>query len=274
MKKFIKSFIPPILIDFYNRIKLKATNDAPTSFTGVFDKPSSVACESPWVQKRWISIQENRLKALLSADSKIIASNLAEFEAVPCYLINALSQEAHVNIIDIGGGSGLTFFKFLPYFKNPSNVNYHVVDYGKIALTGKRFSEKIEQVFNLNFHDDISSVPKLAIDIVFCSSSIQFIYEYERFIVDLVNRAPTYFVMTQVPVGGFDTYYTAENQHGYITPRIMFSHKEFVNIFQHNGYAVEFEWPVNEYYPNSFFRKIPHDLRIRNSTSFIFKKVD
>lgn len=273
MKKIIRSFIPPIFIDLYNSIKLKINNDAPTSFTGVFDNHSSIECQSPWVQKKWLEIQENKLKAILSEDNKIITQTLTEFEVVPCYLINSLSQDSTSNIVDIGGGSGLTFFKFLPYFKNHSNINFHIVDYGKIALIGKEFSKKVDQDFNLSFHDDFSSLPKFDIDIIFCSSSIQFIYEYETFIIDLVKSSPKYLIITQVPIGDFDTYFTAENQHGYTTPRIMFNYDEFVDIFKRNGYLLEFEWPVNEHYPDSFFKKIPKNLRIRNSTSLIFKKV-
>lgn len=273
MKKIIRSFIPPILIDLYNSIKLKINNDAPTSFTGVFDSHSSIECQSPWVQKKWLEIQENNLKALLSEDNKIMTQTLNECEVVPCYLINSLSENSPVNILDIGGGSGLTFFKFLPYFKNNSNINFHIVDYGKIALIGKKFSKKVDQDFNLSFHDDLSSMPKFNIDIILCSSSIQYIYEYESFIINLVKSSPKYLIITQVPAGDFDTYFTAENQHGYTTPRIMFNYNEFVDIFKRNGYLLDFEWPCNEYYPDSIFKKIPKNLRIRNSTSLIFKKV-
>ena len=273
MKEFIRRFIPPILIDLYNSLKLKINNDAPTSFTGVFDNHSSIECQSPWVQKKWLEIQENSLKSLLSEDNKIITQKLNEFEIVPCYIINSLSKYSTSNIVDIGGGSGLTFFKFLPYFKNADNVNYNVVDYGKIAIVGKEFSKKVNQDFNLSFYDDLALMPKFDIDIIFLSSAIQFIYEYEYFIIDLIKHSPKYIIITQLPVGNFDTYFTAENQHGYITPRIMFNYNEFVDIFKRTGYLLDFEWPVNEYYPDSFFKKIPKNLRIRNSTSLIFKKV-
>jgi putative methyltransferase (TIGR04325 family) len=272
MKKFIRSCIPPIVIDLYNTIKLKINNDAPTSFTGVYESHVSIECQSPWEQKKWLEIQEKRLDSLLTKDNKIITRTLSEFEVLPCYLINSLSRNSTSNIVDIGGGSGLTFYKFLPYFKNPTNVNFNVVDYGKLSLIGREFSKKVNEDVNLSFYNDFSSIPETDIDIIFCSSSIQFIYEYESFIDELAKHSPKYFVITQLPVGNFNTYFTEENQHGFTTPRIMFNYNEFVGIFKKHGYSIDFEWPVNEYYPDSFFKKIPNDLRIRNSTSFIFKK--
>ena len=274
IRKIIRSFVPPIFIDLYNSIKLKINNEAPTSFTGVFDNHLSIECQSPWVQKKSLEIQKKSLNALLSVDNKVIARTLSEFEVVPCFLINSLSRNSTANIVDIGGGSGLTFFRFLPYFKNSANVNYHVVDYGKVALVGKEFSKKLDQDFNLSFHDDLSSMPKFDIDLIFFSSSIQYIYEYQSFIIDIAKSSPKYFVITQLPVGDFDTYFTAENRHGHATPRIMFNYNELVDIFNENGYVLEFEWPVNEYYPDSFFKKIPNNLRLRNSTSLVFKKVE
>mgnify|MGYP001246133709 CR=1 FL=1 len=146
IRKIIRSFVPPIFIDLYNSIKLKINNEAPTSFTGVFDNHLSIECQSPWVQKKSLEIQKKSLNALLSVDNKVIARTLSEFEVVPCFLINSLSRNSTANIVDIGGGSGLTFFRFLPYFKNSANVNYHVVDYGKVALVGKEFSKKIRKI--------------------------------------------------------------------------------------------------------------------------------
>jgi len=273
MRKIIQSLTPPILIDLFNSIKLKINNDTPTSFTGVFESHSSIECQSPWEQKKWLEIQENRLESIISEDNKLIPQALSESEVVPCYIINSLSQDSVSNIVDIGGGSGLTFFKFLPYIKNTANVNYHVVDFGKLSEIGKGFSKKVDQDFNLSFHDDFSLLPEIDIDVIYISSSIQYIYEYESFIVHLIKHSPKYFVITQLPVGDFDTYFTSEMQHGFSTPRIMFNYNEFVDIFKRNGYSLNFEWPVNEFYPDSFFKEIPSDLRIRNSTSLIFKKI-
>ena len=85
--------------------------------------------------------------------------------------------------MDIGGEG---YFQISTIFQNNSNINFHIVDYEN-CLIGKEFSKKVDQDFNLNFYDDLSSMPKFDIDIIFCSSSIQFIYEYETFIIDLLR---------------------------------------------------------------------------------------
>lgn len=272
MKNFIRSIVPPIAIDLYNFLKLIITNDAPTSFTGVFDDYKSIECQSPWEQKKWLDIQTKSLKSLLTENNKIKYITLKGFELLPCYIINSLSKKASINVADIGGGSGLTFFKFLPHLKNSENVNYHVIDYGKLAQVGHEFSKTVDQDFNLAFHADFLDVSSMKLDLIFSSSSIQFIYEYKSFIKELCNHSSKYIIISQLPCGDFKTYFTKENQHGFNTPRIMFNYDEFISIFKTHGYRLEFDWPVDEFYPDSFYRNIPKDMRIRNSTNLIFSK--
>ena len=52
----------------------------------------------------------------------------------------------------------------------------------------------------------------------------------------------------------------------------MFNYDEVISLFKSQGYKLDFEWPVDEFYPNSFYKKIPKDKQIRNSTSLIFSK--
>ena len=272
MKNFIKSLVPPIAINVYNFLKLKITNDAPTSFTGVFDSHESIECQSPWVQKKWLDIQTKSLENLLTENNKIESITLNEFEVLPCYIINSLSKKSSINIADVGGGSGLTFFKFLPYLKYIENVNYHVIDYGKLALVGDEFSKRVDHDFNLTFHKDFPNESSINFDIFIFSSSIQFIYEYKSFIDDLCKHSAKYIIISQLPCGNFKTYFTKENQHGFNTPRIMFNYGEFIAIFKNNGYSLEFDWPVDEYYPDSFYKNIPENLRLRNTINLIFKR--
>tara|TARA_A100001015_G_C14984347_1_gene710849 strand:- start:876 stop:1697 length:822 start_codon:yes stop_codon:yes gene_type:complete len=272
MKNFVKRITPPIVIDFYNYIKMILTNDSPTSFTGVFDDYESIECQSPWEQKPWLDIQTKSLKGLLTQNNKLKYTTLNEFEILPCFIINDLSLIKPINVADIGGGSGLTFFKFLPYLKNSKNINYHIVDYGKLALIGKDFSKTVNQDFNLAFHKDFSDISSIKMDIIYSSSSIQFIYEYKSFIEEMCSHSPQHIILTQLPCGDFKTYFTKENQHGFNTPRIMFNYDEVISLFKSQGYKLDFEWPVDEFYPNSFYKKIPKDKQIRNSTSLIFSK--
>lgn len=272
MKNFIRSLTPPILIELYNYIKLILTNDSKTSFTGVFDDHKSIECQSPWEQKKWIDIQTKSLKSLLTENNKIKYTTLSNCEILPCYIFNSLSLSKSINIVDIGGGSGLTFFKFLPYIKNSKNINYHVVDSGKLALLGSEFSKEVDQYFNLTFHKDFSDVSSIKMDIIFSSSSIQYIYEYKSFIENVCSHSAKYIIISQLPCGSFKTYFTKENQHGFNTPRIMFNYDEFISLFNYQGYTLDFEWPVNEFYSDSLYKKIPKDKQIRNSTSLIFTK--
>tara|TARA_E500000178_G_C16980493_1_gene735519 strand:- start:218 stop:406 length:189 start_codon:yes stop_codon:yes gene_type:complete len=61
--------------------------------------------------------------------------------------------------------------------------------------------------------------------------------------------------------------------YGFSSPVIFFNENEIVDIFLQNGYEVLIDFPTEEFWPDSYYKKIPNEMRIRETKNFIFKKL-
>ena len=89
---------------------------------------------------------------------------------------------------------------------------------------------------------------------VFINSSIQYIYEYENFLLEIIKHSPKYIVICQLPRGEFKTFYSKQTQRGFYAPIIYFNKDDFLKIFKNNGYVNICHWPVDEFYKEDFLK--------------------
>lgn len=274
IKKILKEISPPLIIRIFNKLKLFFKKEFQTSFDGVYDNLNDIEDELPWSKQPWIDAQNLTLNNLnLSKKGELQEQKLTDFELIPSLLISSLAYKSKCNIFDVGGGTGLTFFKMAPYIKEIKNVNYHIFDNQELARSGRNFLEKVKHNLNIFFHEKIEDNYSFNIDFIFINSSIQYIYEYELFLEDIINLSPKYIVITQLPCGEFKTFFSKQNQRGYNTPIIFFNKNDFLKVFANNGYGCICDFPVDELYMDSFFKNFPDDHKIKNTRNFVFEKL-
>jgi len=274
LKKILREISPPIVVRIFNKLKIFFLRDHQTSFDGVYDDLSNIEDELPWSQKPWLDVQNKTLNHLnLSKKGELQEQKLLDFELIPSLLISSLAYRSECNIFDIGGGTGLTFFKMAPSIKKINNVNYHIFDNQELANSGNFFLKQVNHNLNIFFHEKIEDDYNFNIDMIFINSSIQYIYEYENFLLDIIKFSPKYIVISQLPCGEFETFYSKQNQRGFSTPIIFFNKDDFLKVFKNNDYVNICDWPVDEFYKDDFFKNFPDDLKIRNTRNFVFEKL-
>ncbi len=154
-------------------------------------------------------------------------------------IISVLSNKKKLNILDIGGGNNPIF----SYIKKSTGLSTYCT-----VLETKKFaniiSKKVPQKFRkyIKYKSDINKIKK-KFDIVCFISSIQYLKNYEKIILELKKYKPEFFIITR-------TFFHKKKENfvsiehavpGSSHPYIFFSFEKMKNLFNKNGYKLIFQ---------------------------------
>lgn len=277
LKKTIKEFIPPALLSFYIFLKNGFKKKKRVyQFSGVFNNINEVRDENPWIQEPWIELSKTKLRRAteMYKDEFSINGYFSEYSQLFCLIINLVSHRNKCNILDLGGGTGLIYFIIAPYFANPKNVFYHVVDGNQeLFKLGKEHAKKQKMKNRIIYHPKMPNKSSLEVDILYINTSLQYIYNYVSLLEEmLVQYKPQYVVLTRLMSGNVKTYITSQNILGYNTPAIFIDYDEIVNVFLKNNFDLIFKSPCSPSFDKHYNNDIPTNLRIPNTLNLVFKR--
>lgn len=277
LKEIITLLCPPIVIHLYMWLKNGMENRALKPFSGVYYSVDEIHDENPWIQNEWIEVSKYKLKRYAGSvsDSFLPSEDFGGYFVLPCLIINLLSQNKPINIIDFGGGTGLIYFIIYPYLLNPENVTYHVVDRSsELIEIGRKHAMSMKNG-KIVFHTEIPQKCNMRLDILYLNTTLQYIYDYPSVLDMLLQYKPTYVILTRLIAGDMKTYITCQRVFEYTTPCIFVNFVELVEIFSRNGFKLILKSPCSdEVYERSYDDSIPKHLRIHNTANLIFKRFD
>lgn len=145
--------------------------------------------------KEWLDSAEHYMKSLLSAE----ASNRLALEhyIVPIAVLAGAvaSRQGNVSILDFGGGIGVNYINVRAALPKQLRVQYDIVD---SASNGERFESLLGQSDACRFRTRLD--PDTRYDIVFASSTLQYISEWKQVLSLLGNMARGWLVLPRLPV--------------------------------------------------------------------------
>jgi putative methyltransferase (TIGR04325 family) len=189
----------------------------------------------------WLDKQKNQLDKkldLVNTEKKVEISSLAESrEYYLPIIIGIESCKKSIKVLDLGGGLASSYLETLSALPNQENVEFLIVENPSICKMGNEiFSEdsKIKFHVKLPLYD-------ANIDIIHLGSSLQYMEEWEKILIDLSKYKAKYLIFADLPAADIDTFVTIQNYYGNRIPVRFWNLKEFITVVENLGYQLAFK---------------------------------
>ncbi|MGF1610058.1 MAG: methyltransferase, TIGR04325 family [Kiloniellales bacterium] len=159
---------------------------------------------------------------------------LARTRDYPLPLLVALlhRERRPVRVIDFGGGLAPTLFASLAVLPGPAEVEYHVVETSALCRAGR---EDLAEWACVQFHEEL---PRLegAVDVVQLASALHYIEDWRGLLARLLDYAPHYLLLADLPAGSIPTFVTLQRFHGRGIPVWMWDLGDVTAAVAERGY--------------------------------------
>jgi putative methyltransferase (TIGR04325 family) len=188
------------------------------------------------------------------------------------FLFNQVKRK--LRVIDFGGALGVGYLSCLEAVTEANTkLNYCVVELDEVCAEGAIFCEEN----NLPIEYSRSLVSDQYCDLLFCSSTLQYIRDYKALISSFARTDASIIMLSDVFCGDFESsFVTIQNYHDSKIPHWFFSTAEIVNEFQARGYELALRTDAQgnragacDYLPMSNF---PEAFQLALTSHLIFQK--
>ncbi len=192
------------------------------------------------------------------------ATLLAEQTLLPLLASSLSTPEKPLTILDFGGGAGIGFVQILRSLGPESRVAYHIVECPSLVQAGSRFWHSEPRIA---FHNGLSDLPS-RIDIVYLSSSLQYIQDYPSLLKSLCALKPKRILLAKLSTGDFPTYTTAQLNLGPTSvPYWFINTQDLITLLHQEGYTRIYQSLMERIYPQSQFSP---QYRMNRTTNLLF----
>jgi len=175
------------------------------------------------------------LTALLE-NRRIPLFHKQRYTLLPIIISVLLSLKKKIRIIDFGGGLGIGYMNCLECIPNANKIiTYNIVEIDEICKEGVIFSEKNNLPVLYS-----NSIPKNQhFDLVFCSSALQYIKDWEILIKQFAKTGASKILLSDVFCGNFSkSFATIQNYYESKIPHWFFSTSDLIFEFEKYGYKL------------------------------------
>jgi putative methyltransferase (TIGR04325 family) len=198
MKQFIKSLIPPILIDALNRYKNSQYGWFGNYTTWEEAKKASSGYESDEIlQKvRTSLLKVKNGEAIYERDSVLFNEIHYSWPLLSELMLAAAKSEGNLRVLDFGGSLGSTYFQNKKFLDHLNSVSWSVVEQKHFVDVGKKdFADE-----RLHFYDDIKScIEAQKPNILVLSSVLQYIENPYELLDELLRYDFEFVVFDRTP---------------------------------------------------------------------------
>lgn len=267
---FVRRLTPPILLDiFRSPSQSQAEGDL---WEGIYRRYEDVpGAGDRFDGATWINKTRAYTERMLVASKKysmIPTEVVGEHMLLP--LLAALVCEdsgGKVRILDFGGGAGVTYVHLISSLVNCRSVDYHIVERAGVCREGEKL---FEHDSGISFHSQVpTELPDL--DIVYISSALQYVENYQSLLETLTALQPKYFLFAKLSAGDIPTYATAQkNVPGTTLPYWFINVGEVIEMMASGGYSLIYKSALEQEYNQ---RNFPESYRLGRTCNLLFLKL-
>lgn len=265
MKQFIKSLIPPILIDVLNRYKNTKYGWFGNYATWEEAKNASSGYESDEIlQKvRTSLLKVKNGEAVFERDSVLFNEIHYSWPLLSGLMLAAAKSKGSLQVLDFGGSLGSTYYQNKKFLDQLDNVSWSVIEQKHFVSTGK--IDFVDE--RLHFYDDTEScIQEQQPNILVVSSVLQYIEKPYELLDELLKHDFQFVLFDRTP-------FSLTNQdritRQVVSPTIysasypcwLFNEAFFLDYFQTKSYTLIEKFKTGDFYnqglhlSGSVFRK-------------------
>ncbi|WP_305862904.1 methyltransferase, TIGR04325 family [Helicobacter cholecystus] len=247
MKQFLKSLIPPIILQILN-----FTTRRSIQWSGDYKSFDEAQAQSKGYDPDiYLSKLIDAVKIVKDDESKCERDSILFDKIIYPYplLSNLFSlstyfQAKSLYILDFGGSMGSIYFQNRKFLHTLPHFTWNILEQDKIIQAGKKYFQTQELLFHSSFSEAANHIKPLDTKILILSSVMQYVktpYKILQSLIDrfnfdaiIVDRTPFNInsshriTIQKVPQKIYQTQY----------PCHLFSKEEFISFFTHNHYSL------------------------------------
>ena len=199
LKKIIKKFIPPILLEWKNQPKSKYGYFGDYKNWEEVKKLSTGYDSDTVIQKvRASAIQVKNGEKVYERDSVLFDKIEISWPLLSGLLLVASQNINELELIDFGGALGTSYFQNKKLLGHLKKLNWHIVEQDKFVEIGKKeFTDNVLDFYYTKELDSLVSSKKPQVMII--SSSLQFLPDPKTFLANLPNLNIPYLIFDKIP---------------------------------------------------------------------------
>jgi putative methyltransferase (TIGR04325 family) len=203
---------------------------------------------------------------LASQNKRFIANIVSDENAYLPLIASIISSDRNpVNILDFGGGMGISFIHLLSCAPNADAIHYYIVENSAVVALGRQLFPNSK----IHFLTELPS-QQIKFNLVYLSSSLQYIENYSALIDKLCQYQPEYILFVKLSAGEIPTYATCQRNLGGTKIAYWFLNVfEIEAILNKNGYSLIFKNALGREYNQDNF---PENYRLHKAINLLFRK--
>lgn len=163
------------------------------------------------ILEKHLDQQVREVVDLLSAQFPVMTESRLWGSTILPSIISTMVDEAHepISIIDFGGGAGKHFVEIIRALDRPQLINrirYWLVEMPHFVKKSESFLKRVFEIFYGQVFNLSEQLPSEKVDVVSCTSSLQYIKDYRGLILELLSKTPKVFLIINTPVNNQKTY--------------------------------------------------------------------
>ncbi len=250
-------------------------------FFGVFSNFSEVQDQNPWDKAPWISSNKHKLDRLqkehfTERNSATIADQ--SHILLPAQILNLMQRNSRVSpkirVLDVGGGTGFSYFAMYPYLESPLNFEWHVWDPNlSLYKIGADYLNRrsLDKAWQGSIMFDMV-LPDINVEVIHLASTIEYVDEDEDLIELLVAKyQPLVIMLTRMKASRAVDFVTRQVINDLSVPCRFSNIDRWINCFAKRGYSCVMKAPSGGYEAGQF-KDIPVELQISRGVDLVFAK--
>jgi putative methyltransferase (TIGR04325 family) len=244
IKKIIKSFIPPIILDFFSSFRKSAL-----TWNGNYESWNAALLESEGYGK--LEILEKCKDSLLRVKNKeaIYERDSVIFDTADYSwpLLSQIQKSAmHLNrelvVLDFGGSLGSTYYQIKSFLEDTIKLKWCIVEQGHFVETGELYFQNEELLFFKSIDEAIAAFKP---DLILLSSVLQYLEKPYDIVQKLCSLNVKYIIIDRTPMSSIEkdmitVQSVPEEIYNASYPSWIFSEKKFLNQFYNYGNEIKF----------------------------------
>lgn len=180
------------------------------------------------------------------------------------------AEFGRVRVLDFGGGIGIDFLRLCTALPEASRIQFTVIESPRVSVAGRREFAEDDRI-----HFQSRLPQRLRSDIVHIGSSLQYIRDWQRVLLDLVRVArPRYFLFTDLPAGDIPTFASAQIYYGSTIPYWFFNVSDILAVMRSLGFVLcsqsAYEYKHLGRYRNFPVSNLPPRYRLPYACNLLF----
>ena len=262
----IKQFIPPILLKYLRKIKPIKNY----TFEGVYETLDNVPIKNNgYINEEWIEeLCENANSIYSKIDENQLLPSPSKgsihHQLLPFLVATIFENNKKIKILDFGGGTETSLHACKVYSKI-DNLEIHIIETKEFVKIAKNLIEKNTHVI---WHDELPNSLH-NIDILNLGGSLQYVEDYKKKLIDLIEYKPTYILFSDTHMGKAKTYATKQvNIPNLSIPFWVLNLNEIISLTSSKGYELVFK---STNYQKIYLSDIPDEYKVEDSCNLLFK---